>query len=262
MEILEATTEEEKELQKEIFRMARKSKLKKKLISIAILIAVVLLAIAAAWISGRVAAKKNSEAEITALKAMIEEKDNQIQELNENPIVVNPISPKIELDILHSKMSEIAELATMEYLFTDSAKFTDSKEIEKWKINIPFTQKSFILKWDGVIKAGVNLDLVTISVNEDEKKIVVSVPQAEILSYEIDNNSIEVLDEKNNIFNPITVEDKIKFDSKTEDAMTERAIENGLLEKAQTNAENILSRILLSDPAIVAYYTIEFMVIK
>ena len=260
MDILDATMEENTEMQKELMRIARKSKLKRKLVSIAVLIVVVLLAIAVAWLTGRSQAKKKTEQEIADLKVIIREKEAEIQELNENPIVVSPIAPEISLDILHSKISEIAELATMEYLFTDSAKFTDSKQIEKWKVNIPFTQKSFIMKWDGVIKAGVNLDQVSIIVSKEEKKIIVTIPKAEILSYEIDNDSVQVLDEKNNIFNPISVEDKVKFDSKTENAMKERAIENGLLEKAQINAENILARLILSDPEVAAYYAIEFTV--
>ena len=191
---------------------------------------------------------------------MIEEQDEKIQELIETPIVVSPVNPEIKLDIIYSEIKSISELATMEYLFTDAAEFTDSKQIKSW--NIPFTEKSFILKWDGVIKAGVKLDLVTIDVNQDEKKITVSVPTAEILSYQIDTDSVEVLDEKDNIFNKISVDDKIKFDAATEEAMKQRAIENGLLEKAQANAEEILLRLLQANPAIGTEYTIEFVTIK
>lgn len=194
------------------------------------------------------------------------QKDNaeltqRIEELLNTPIVVEPITPKIELQKLYSKLNEIAELATMEYLFTDAAKFTDSKQIIN--LAIPFTEKSFTLKWNGVIKAGIeNLDDVKIDINEDEKKITISLPQVEILSYEVDTDSVQVLDEKNNIFNRITVDDKIRFDSETEDAMKERAIESGLLEKAQKNAENIIARLFLSDQELASYYTIEFVTIK
>jgi hypothetical protein len=192
------------------------------------------------------------------LKTLLREQKLQIQELIDTPAMADTVSPKINLGIIYSEINEISELATMEYLFTDAAKFTDSKQFKNW--NIPFTEKSFILKWNGVIKAGVKLDLVTIEVKEDENKIFVSVPAAEILSYEIDSDSVEVLDEKNNIFNNISVDDKVKFDAATEDAMKQRAIENGLLEKAQKNAENILLRLLQADPAIGSNYTIEFVV--
>ena len=260
MEIIDTTAEENEVLQKELVRMAKKSRLKKKLIAFAVVFAIVLVTIGAAWLSGRSQAKKKSEAEIAELKAMIEEQDEKIQELIETPIVVSPVNPEIKLDIIYSEIKSISELATMEYLFTDAAEFSDSKQIKKW--NIPFTEKSFILKWDGVIKAGVKLDLVTIEVNQDEKKITVSVPTAEILSYQIDTDSVEVLDEKDNIFNKISVDDKIKFDAATEEAMKQRAVENGLLEKAQTNAEDILLRLLQANPAIGTDYTVEFVTIK
>ena len=41
-----------------------------------------------------------------------------------------------------------------------------------------------------------------------------------------------------------------------------RAIENGILEKAQKNAEDILTRLIQSDPAVSSNYTIEFSVIQ
>ena len=260
MEIIDTNEEENAGLQKELVRIAKKSKAKRKLITIAVVAVLVLLTVGGAWLSGRRQAKENAEAEIAELKAMIEEQDEKIQELIETPIVVSPVNPEIKLDIIYSEIKSISELATMEYLFTDAAEFTDSKQIKSW--NIPFTEKSFILKWDGVIKAGVKLDLVTIEVNQDEKKITVSVPTAEILSYQIDTDSVEVLDEKDNIFNKISVDDKIKFDAATEEAMKQRAIENGLLEKAQANAEDILLRLLQANPAIGTEYTIEFVTIK
>lgn len=259
MEIID-TVEEKEGLQKELVRMAKMSKAKRKLITIAIVLVLVLVTVGAAWLSGRRQAKEKAEAEIAELKTMLQEQEEQIQELIDTPIVVSQVNPEIQLDIIYSEINEIGELATMEYLFTDAAEFTDSKQIKNW--NIPFTEKSFILKWDGVIKAGVKLDLVSIEVNEDEKKIVVSVPAAEILSYQIDSDSVEVLDEQDNIFNNITVDDKIKFDAATEDAMKKRAIENGLLEKAQENAEDILLRLLQANPAIGNIYTIEFVVIE
>ncbi len=192
------------------------------------------------------------------LMEQLAQKDEEIQELIENPIVVNPVAPEINLGIIYSEISDIGELATVEYLFTDAAKYSDSKQIKNW--NIPFTEKTFTLKWDGVIKAGVVLDSVVISVNEEEKLIEVSIPSAQILSYEIDQDSIEIIDEKDNILNNISIEDKIKFDSSTEDAMKNRAIENGILDKAQKNAEDILKRLLTANTAITDEYTITFVV--
>ena len=146
----------------------------------------------------------------------------------------------------------------MEYLFTDAAKYSESMQYDGW--DIPFTEKSFVLKWNGVMKAGVDLKRIRITVDEEAKRITVSVPAAKILSYEVDPDSIEVLDERDNIFNTITIEDKARFDSTTEDAMKKRAIKNGLLDKAQENAEEIIKRLLTTDPAIGSNYEIKFVV--
>ena len=61
---------------------------------------------------------------------------NQLEEEKINP-VVDPISPTISLDIINAELKEIGELATMEYMYTNAAKFSDAKKIKNW--NIPFT---------------------------------------------------------------------------------------------------------------------------
>ena len=101
-----------------------------------------------------------------------------------------------------------------------------------------------------------------VDVDDSANKIILTIPTAKILSYEIDNDSVKVITEKNNIFNSISVNDKVKADAATENAMKTRAIENGLLEKAQKNAEDILSRVVKSIAAVDDNYTIEFTVAK
>ena len=246
MGIGNAIIEEDEELQKELVRLAKRRKVKRKIVFSIVAFLTVLLVVIGAYMVGKYSGKKNPE-------------DENIEPI-ETPIVVNPVSPEINLEIMYSEMKRIGELATTEYLFTDVAKFSDYKQIKSW--NIPFTEKSFILKWSGVIKAGVDLNQVIIEVDKSEKKILVSIPSASILSYEVDNDNVELLDEKNNIFNRISVDDKIDFDASTEDAMKNRAIENGILEKAQKNAEDILTRLIQSDPAVSNNYTIEFSVIQ
>ena len=64
-------------------------------------------------------------------------------------------------------------------------------------------------------------------------------PKARILSHQIDKDSIETLDQKDGLFNPVQVEDVRDFDSISQDAMEERAIENGILDKEMAAARNI-----------------------
>ena len=87
-------------------------------------------------------------------------------------------------------------------------------------------------------------------------------PNAEILSHEIDNNSIETLDEKDGLFNPVKVEDVRQFDTVSKDAMEDRAIENGILDKALKNAEDIIEKLVNSDVVQEQGYTIKCEVME
>lgn len=236
----------EKEVDQEIINIARQRVVKRKLIKVISVALVVCVALVGALLVGRHQMKKETDAEIEELRKIIEE-------LKDNPILVNPTAPEISLSVIESEIRNIGELSTVEYVFTDAAKFSDSKQIKDW--NIPFTEKSFVMKWDGSIKAGINVDNIDVSIDAENKEIVITLPQAEVLSYEVDESSIEVLDEKDNVFNSISVDDKVNFDSSTKEAMIERAVENGLLEKAQKQAEVVIAGLL---SGLAEDYTITF----
>ena len=91
-----------------------------------------------------------------------------------------------------------------------------------WKV--PFTTKSFIVSYDGKVKAGIDMNKVDIVIKG--KTIHITVPQASILSHEIDEKSIEVFDETKNIFNQISITDYHQFTIDQKEK-----IENNLKEK-------------------------------
>ena len=261
MKLMDARTEEQEELQQELVKIAKKHKLKKKFISILIIVSVFIVSILSAWLVGTIQAKErqdtNTQKEIETLQLALQEKEQELYELLNTPVVLNRVAPEIVLDIINSELKNIGELATTEYTFTDAAVFTNSKDIAKWNWNIPGTEKSFVSKWDGKIKAGIQIDKIKIDVNESNYKVLITLPAAEILSYETFN--VEILDEKNNIFNPISVEDKNQQDEATKETMIKRAIENGLLDMAQKNAEGIIASLICVNPEITSDYTIEFI---
>ena len=218
-----------------------------KLIGISIVIVILVITLGIMWLYGYNYSKNKAANQI-------EELERRIAELENTPVVVDPVTPEIVQSVLTSQTKEISELTSAEYLFTNAARFTDTKDIAAifdW-----MTEKSFVQKWDGAIKAGV--DLTDVSVKVNNQVITVYLPKAEILSYEVDYDSVEVLDEKNNVFNPISVDDKNNFDKETAEEMKARAIENGLLEKAQKNAENIIKNLLMAAVENIQEYTIEF----
>ena len=180
----------------------------------------------------------------------------------ENAILKNAqeLTKQIDISILNEEIHDIGELATIEYFYTDAASYSDSKEIGD--VTIPFTQKSYVIKWDGTIKAGVEVNEIKAVLKESSKQLVIQMPTATILSHELDENSYKVLEEKNNIFNPIKLEDRFNTDIEAKAKMEQHAIENGLLDKALDNAKVIIENLVYTDVVKDAGYTIEFEMIE
>ena len=109
---------------------------------------------------------------------------------------------------------------------------------------MPFTTKAFIISYDGEITAGVDLSEATVEKQGDQ--VMVSLPQAKILTHTIDEDSIQVFDETSNVFNPIRITDYTEFSKDQKEALEEKAVNNGLLEEARSRAEDSIEGLLLS----------------
>ena len=154
-------------------------------------------------------------------------------------------APVITSELLGQQLSSIRELSTVEY----HCKFENQVDFYGWKV--PFTTKSFIVAYDGLIKAGVDLSDVEIQVQGE--KISISLPAPAILSHEIDEESIEVFDQTHNIFNPIEITDYTGFTADQKSALENKAIENGLLTAAAQRAEGAVEGLLSALPGLDGY---------
>lgn len=142
----------------------------------------------------------------------------------------------ITQDLLQQQILEIGELASAKYYYTNMGRYENTLQLGGK--NIPFTQKMFIISYDGTIKAGV--EIKDIEVTLSGKAVHVVIPPAKILSHQVDMGSITVFDEKNSIFNGLSTEDVTKFLNEQNSQMEERAVQNGILTDAQQNAGNSL----------------------
>lgn len=222
---------------------------KRKLILPAVVIVVLLAVILAMFFKGYISAKEKSNQEIAELKA-------EIERLSDQAAVYEMASKEISYDVISEQIQEIAELTTQEYMYTDAGKFSDPKQL--FGYDIPFTTKSFVAKWDGSIKAGIDTEKITVEVDDESKEIVIHMPKAEILSHEIVAESIETLDEKDGLFNPVKVEDVREFDKECKAAMEKRAIENGILQKAEECARDIIYKLVNTEVVQEQEYSIVF----
>ncbi len=134
--------------------------------------------------------------------------------------------------VLENKLTEISELASLTYSYTNMAEFENSKDF--YGMKVPFTTKGFIITYDGEIKAGVDLSKAKVDVSGS--KITITLPDAEILSHQIDEDSLEIFDETTSIFNPLKVTDYNAFSKDQKSEMEKKAIEKGLLAEARQKA--------------------------
>lgn len=164
---------------------------------------------------------------------------------------------KMTSDLLSQQIQSISELATVEYSYTNMGKFENQATFYGW--NVPFTTKSFIISYDGKIKAGIDMSQVEVKINN--KKIIVNVPQAKILSHEIDEKSIEVFDETHNIFNQISITDYNQFALDQKVNMENKVLEKGLIQEAQDKAQSSIQTFIQSSNHLSEEYTFDFHVI-
>lgn len=157
--------------------------------------------------------------------------------------------PQITSDLLAERLRSVQELATVSYYYTNMGRFENQVDFYGWKV--PFTTKSFIVSYDGVIKAGVDLDQVQIRIGGGE--IAVTLPESRITSHEIPEDSLEVFDESDNLFNHITIEDYTSFTRDQKAAMEKRAVDGGLLDRARQEACAAVDSLLRLLPGLETY---------
>lgn len=149
-------------------------------------------------------------------------------------------SEKMSAVVLENKLTEIKELATVTYTYTNMAQFESNKEF--YGMKLPFTTKKFILSYDGEIKAGIDLSNAEISLIG--KKVTITLPNAKILSHEIDEESIKIFDESKSIFNPFSIKDYNSFRSDQKIEMEKRAESRGLLVEAREKSKETVKSLL------------------
>lgn len=158
-------------------------------------------------------------------------------------------APKITSDLISQQLTEVQELATVEYFYTNVGRFENKLDFYGWQV--PFTTKRFIVSYDGIIKAGVDLSGLKVEVNG--KNVTVTLPQAKILSHEIPEDSIEVFDETHNIFNQIEISDYTGFTADQRGEIEQKAIDNGFLDRAQETAKSVVENLVGMMPGMESY---------
>ena len=170
----------------------------------------------------------------------------------------------ISADTVQSGIRAMGKLCTSQYYFTHVSSFEESVQLNSEatipgtgirlpNITIPGTKKSFVYSYDGTVIAGIDFEQITVEKDDIDKRIVVKLPAAEIISSSVDPDTFKLYDEKTGLFTKISVSDVMEsFASLIEDEEN-KAIEKGVLGEAQDNAAVLIENFVKNTFGLGAY---------
>jgi hypothetical protein len=156
----------------------------------------------------------------------------------------------------------IGEYASLAYHYTSVVKDINTKDIKGW--NIPFTTRKYIFTYDGVMKLGIDASTITVmepgeaSAGEGLPVLRIVFPPIQILSHEIIEDSIEVFEQSQTIFNEIKLQDAFRVTADRKLEIEKKALEGGLAGEARASLEQQFGALLRGLPGIRDGYAVEF----
>lgn len=167
--------------------------------------------------------------------------------------------PKITIDkdLLNSYIYDDISVPDSEYSYTNTAFFENKPSVRD--VKLPVGKKSFRIKYSGIITAGIDTSQIQVSADDENYIITITLPEAQLLSHEIDEDSFSLSNVKDSIFNPITEDDYFNTCLSQNEIMEQKAISSGIFEDVYSTAEDIISEYLSLDGIISSMYSLEFV---
>ena len=161
---------------------------------------------------------------------------NEVQVVEKETLV--EVEKKMSGEIIQEKLRDTGEFVSKDYAYTEVEDFYDDKDIKGFKL--PFSESGYLLSYEGTIKAGIDFTQIQVSMDEKNKTIEIGLPEAIIISSELDTTSFCLYNEKHSFYNPFSVEDVNNSITDLKERALNRALEKGLLEDASESAKDYL----------------------
>lgn len=149
---------------------------------------------------------------------------------------------KIETDAVKEEIKQISRYAAYEFSYTSVLMYSDRNQF--MGMDIPLTENNFVATIDGKINIGINGDEVKFIENTDsEGKITgvnLFVPHSRILDNYTIQESLEIFDEKNNIFNPVRPENYNELLIEAARQEEAKILESDILKKSDETIKYLL----------------------
>lgn len=200
-------------------------------------------------------AQSDLEAELQLQRETIAALREKAAQQEEEDRLIHEAQPVVTNSLISDQLSSLQELVTTEYIYTNSGKYENQNQITiiGKDFNVPFTGKRFIVAYDGRIQVGSDLSKAEITVDEEAHTVTVTLPKSKIVSHETFEDTLVVLDETNNVFNPISIENYSEFVSGQKSAMEQKAIDRGIFTRADAEAVRIVRSFLSLLPGMDTY---------
>ena len=150
------------------------------------------------------------------------------------------VEKEITADTVQESLRDAGILITEEYYFTEVVNYSSIKKL--WKLDLGITESSYLAGYDGVVTAGVDLTQAKVEKDETEKLIRVTLPAAAIQN--VDPESFVLYSEKAGLGNRLSVGDFNSSLIELEQTAREKAVERGVLARAEENARTLVRGIV------------------
>lgn len=150
---------------------------------------------------------------------------------------------RMEVETIREEVKKISQYTAYEVNYTQIIQFSDQNEFQG--IKIPLTGNSFIATIDGKMNIGIDGEKIEFQENTDAESSIVQielkVPHSKILDNYTIQESLEIYDEKNNIFNPVKVSDYNELLIEAENKEERKIQESDVLQKSDESVRYLLT---------------------
>lgn len=143
-----------------------------------------------------------------------------------------------------NEVKEVTKLASVEFIMDARGKHESALGYKGY--NVPGTQKRYLAIGQGTVVAGIDMDKITMFEYTTDGTVTLKLPNAEILYKSINPNSWEVWDESDGIFVKLSASQIHEITALAEEDMVNRAVENGIIEKADERTKQTIEKMLLT----------------
>ena len=156
---------------------------------------------------------------------------------------MNPKKQAVRSTLING-IKNVKELTTLRLHFQSVVIFKDSKAL--FGFSIPGTGRKFILKYEGVLTCGNDLENIQITESFAVNKIRMFVPGSKLLDLYADMKSIQVYDQSAGLFTSIKLDDQNSEIAGNLEEMRQKAMQGDILRRADENTRAILMSLAAS----------------